>query len=58
VTCLEQSEWKFKIITIGDASTGKSSLILRWVDNKFPEGYECTIGVDFKTKTFKLKDGK
>lgn len=40
-----------KIILIGDASVGKSSLLLRYIDDTFEENYICTIGVDFKIKT-------
>lgn len=47
----------FKITLIGDASVGKSSLLLRYIDNVFEESYICTVGVDFKLKTMRV-DGE
>ena len=41
----------FKIILIGDANIGKTSLINRYVTNLFNEKYLCTIGVDFMMKS-------
>ena len=37
----------FKIILIGDTSTGKTSLINRYINKRFEDKYRCTIGVDF-----------
>ena len=39
---------------IGDAGVGKSSLIMRFVDNIYTESFMPTIGVDFKTKTIEV----
>jgi len=44
------AELSFKVIVIGPAAVGKSSLIRRFVDNKFTLQYKFTIGVDFSTK--------
>jgi small GTP-binding protein len=41
----------FKIILIGDANTGKTSLINRYITNSFMDRYICTVGVDFMMKT-------
>ena len=51
---------KFKLVVLGDASVGKTSLIHSFVEGFFRESYLATIGVAFLTKTIdtKLKDGK
>ncbi|NVM37709.1 MAG: GTP-binding protein [Candidatus Lokiarchaeota archaeon] len=49
------AEYSFKILVIGPAAVGKSSLIRRFVDNKFSLQYQFTIGVDFMTKNVEYK---
>ena len=39
------------IIIIGDASVGKSNLLLRYVEDNFNESLKPTIGADFFSKT-------
>ena len=51
-----EHDYLFKLIVIGNAGTGKSSLLLRLCDNKFDDSYISTIGIDFKIKTFKIDD--
>ena len=45
-----------KIVIVGDSFTGKTSVLQRFTDNIFEDNYACTIGVDFKVKTIKIKD--
>ncbi|KAM3594174.1 uncharacterized protein V6R79_003577 [Siganus canaliculatus] len=48
------SEWTeklFKVLVIGDLGVGKSSIVLRYVNKRFAEGYKPTLGVDFALKT-------
>lgn len=40
----------FKVLLIGDAGVGKSSMLLRFTDDSFDENLGSTIGVDFKVK--------
>ena len=39
---------------IGDSNTGKTSILLRYTTDSFPEIHHCTLGVDFKTKNIKI----
>ena len=49
------AKYIIKILTLGDASVGKSSIVLRYSDNKFNESWLSTIGVDSKRKIVKIK---
>lgn len=42
----------FKILIIGESGVGKSSLLLRFTDDRFDLEMPATIGVDFKGKYF------
>ena len=39
--------FKFKIIVVGDAAVGKTSLIKRYITNKFEKDYISTLGMQF-----------
>lgn len=56
VTLLPES-YIFKLMVLGDAAVGKTSLIRRFIENKFEEGYLSTIGVDFLIKDLRLVNG-
>lgn len=43
-----------KVVLIGASSSGKTSLLLRFNEDKFSDSYLCTIGVDFKIKTVEI----
>ncbi|XP_064536435.1 ras-related protein Rab-18 [Drosophila montana] len=38
-----------KLLIIGESGVGKSSLIRRFVENKFDDNHDVTIGMDFKS---------
>ena len=46
---------RHKIIFIGDAGVGKTTIISRIMDNPFNEVYEPSIGVDFMSKVIKYR---
>ncbi|MCK4848770.1 MAG: GTP-binding protein [Candidatus Heimdallarchaeota archaeon] len=50
------SKFAFKLLLVGEPEVGKTSLIKRYVDGFFQEGYQITLGVDFLSKTINLPD--
>ena len=46
-----------KIITLGDSRVGKTSLIVKYIENKFSITFVTTMGFDIKNKQITLKDG-
>ena len=44
----------FKYIIIGDPSVGKSNLLMKFVNNRFTEEYQATIGVEFGAKNIEF----
>jgi small GTP-binding protein len=49
-------KYAFKLLLVGEPEVGKTSLIKRYVDDFFKEGYQITLGVDFLSKTVMIKD--
>ena len=47
-----------KVITLGNSSVGKTSFLMKYIDNSFTLTYTTTLGIDFKQKKIKLKDGR
>ncbi|KAK8899159.1 hypothetical protein M9Y10_001461 [Tritrichomonas musculus] len=45
---------KIQLMTIGESTVGKTSLILRYTENKFITDHTVTIGVDFKIKNITI----
>ncbi len=43
-----------KLIIVGDPGVGKTSLLLRYVEDRFEEEYLSTIGVDFYMQTLNI----
>jgi len=46
---------RHKVIFVGDAGTGKTSIINRIIDNPFNETYEVSIGIDFMSKNIRFR---
>lgn len=49
-------EYVSKVLVVGDAGSGKSSLVMRYCDDIFNDSYYNTIGVDFKIKIKKINN--
>ena len=47
----------FKIVLIGDAGVGKSSILLRFTDDRFEQDHLSTIGVDLRVKFLDVGTG-
>ncbi|MFW9808632.1 MAG: Rab family GTPase [Candidatus Thorarchaeota archaeon] len=48
--------YKFRIVLLGEAAVGKSSLLRRYTENAFDEEYKQTIGTTFATKDVDVTD--
>ena len=44
------------IVLVGTTNTGKTSLLMRFVEEGFRDTYMNTVGVDFKMKTLQVDD--
>ena len=51
-----QKTLHMKLVLVGDSAVGKSSLILRYVRDRFNEKEDSTIGACFFTRTVELND--
>ncbi|CAF2426540.1 unnamed protein product [Rotaria sp. Silwood2] len=47
-----------KILIIGESGVGKSSLLLRFTDDRFDQDMAATIGVDFKVKQLDIEGNR
>lgn len=47
---------KYKLVFLGDQAVGKTSIITRFMYDKFDNNYQATIGIDFLSKTMYLED--
>ena len=45
-----------KVLIIGDSNVGKTSILFRYVFNKFDDNNMPTLGAGFKTKEVKFED--
>ena len=46
------------MVVIGESGVGKSNLILRFKENRFDEDLMPTVGLDFYSEDFNIKDRK
>ena len=46
------------LVTLGDSKVGKTSLVVRYMDDEFNVNYLSTMGIDFKAKKIKLPNNE
>ena len=51
-----ETEMIFKIIIIGDMSSGKTNILLRYISNKFEAHSQPTVGVEMAGKDLKINE--
>ena len=49
-------EITLNILLLGDSSVGKTSLMIRFTDQKFEENNSATVGIEFKNKEIQIND--
>ena len=49
-------EYNLKLLSLGEAGVGKTSIISMYAENNFFPNQQPTIGIDFKTKNLKYKN--
>ena len=55
---MAEKECIYKILLLGDDNIGKTSILLRYTDRIFNGPPLTTIGLDYRLKSIKLKNGK
>ncbi|MHA2391514.1 MAG: ADP-ribosylation factor-like protein [Promethearchaeota archaeon] len=53
---IDSDHFRFKILLVGAAAVGKSSLINSFVKKEFEESYKLTVGLDFMIQTLYVED--
>ena len=52
------NELNLKFIFLGDSSVGKTSIVEKYVENKYQETRQTTVGIDFKISILNFKKHK
>jgi small GTP-binding protein len=52
------SSFKLKVLLTGAAAVGKTSLVQRFIKNRFAANYKLTVGVDILTKDVEFRQGE
>ncbi|MHA1533840.1 MAG: Rab family GTPase [Promethearchaeota archaeon] len=52
------SIFKLKVLLTGAAAVGKTSLVQRFIKNRFAANYKLTVGVDILTKDVEFRQGE
>ena len=52
---MEEYDYLFKVIVLGDGGVGKTALTVRFAQGYFQESYKMTVGVDFSVKLIEVE---
>ena len=50
------AEISVKLLLVGDSCVGKTSLLLQYTENNFPDEHAATVGVEYKVKMFPYRN--
>jgi small GTP-binding protein len=53
---MDNYDYLYKVLIIGDSSVGKTSMILKMLDGVFDPSFMATIGIDYRTKLINVSD--
>ena len=53
----KEPKWVIKITLLGEKNVGKTSLVYRFIENKFRENYKATLGVNLLKKDININGG-
>lgn len=53
---MDDCDYLFKIILLGEVNVGKTSIVRRFQDGRFEGTYKATIGVDFAIRTLDINN--
>jgi len=53
----EEPKWVIKMTLLGEKNVGKTSLVYRFIENKFRENYKATLGVNLLKKDMDINGG-
>ena len=48
----------YKVLLLGDTTVGKTCFLMKYTDKTFQDVHISTIGLDYRLKSMKLKNGK
>ena len=53
---MTEADYVIKICLLGEANVGKTSLVYRFIENKFRDNYKSTLGVNLLKKDLTIED--
>ncbi len=54
----QEKYWIMKCCLLGEANVGKTSLVHRFIENKFRDSYKATLGVNLMKKDLKIDNNE